>query len=340
MIDLLQPARPERGLPPEDLTFIRAYVRQHLYSAPEWRAAYANAMSVIRRNCCGDILDPPTEEAAAVAATLGAEGIADLGVLVDAPRVADMLGHFRGCADVYASHWVGNSDGIARSLEETRRIAHYGCYASSDVVRCPHLIEIANDPRLLQIAEAYIGCPPTLYQINAWWSFAKAGTTAPSAQVLHRDMDDLRFATLFIYLTDVDEKSGAHRYVKYSHDKTKLAAKLSALGWSEGDIRTAADPLFRGEGYEVSALAEALVGPLATVWTGPAGSAVLADTYGLHMGIPLTEGARLMVWVRYGLGIPPEPEFGGGAGKFASVLQPRIPHTARARYINRLLLTD
>jgi hypothetical protein len=337
--DPLSPTRPERGLPDEDLTFIRAYIRQHLYSTPEWRTTYAGLMAQIRQNCCGPILDPPSAEAAARAVSLAAEGITDLGVLVDALRVADMLAYFRGCTNVYAAHWIDNSDGVARSLDETQRIAYYGCYAPSDVVRCPHLIEIANDPRLLQIAEAYLGCPPTIYQINAWWSFAKGGTPAPSAQALHRDMDDLRFATLFIYLTDVDEKSGAHRYIKYSHDKTKLTERLTALGWSEGEVRTTADALFRGEGYEMSQSAEVLA-PLATVWTGPAGSAVLADTYGLHMGIPLTEGARLMAWVRYGLGIPPEPAFGGGSGRFASVLRPRIPHTARARYINRLLLTD
>jgi hypothetical protein len=340
MADPLAPIRAERGLPDEDLTFIRAYVRQHLYSAPEWRTTYAGVMAIVRKNCCGPILDPPTEEAAARAATLGAEGIVDLGNLVDAPRVADMIEHFRRCPKVYAAHWIGNSDRVPRSLEETRRLAHYASYAPDDVVACPHLIEIANDPRLLQIAEAYLGCPPTIYQINAWWSFAKSGTPAPSAQSLHRDMDDLRFVTLFIYLTPVDEKSGAHRYVKYSHDKTRLTDKLTALGWPAGDIQIVADTLFRGEGYEMGASADALLGNLAMVWSGSAGAAVMADTYGLHMGIPLVEGERLMAWVRYGLGIPPEPAFGGGSGKYAAALAARLPHTARARYINRLLLTE
>ena len=85
--------------------------------------------------------------------------------------------------------------------------------------------------------------------------------------------------------------------------------------------------------------ADALLGRFATVWKGPPGSAILADTYGLHMGIPLIEGERLMVWVRYGLG-PNCSSFGGGDGRYAGLVDARIAPTARARYINRLLLTD
>ncbi len=193
---------------------------------------------------------------------------------------------------------------------------------------------------MLQVAEAYLGCPPTIYSLHAWWSFAQGGTATRYSQALHRDQDDLRFLTLFVYLTPVDERTGAHRYIRHSHDKHRLATVLSAQGWSGDDIKTAFEVLFAGTGYAQSQAIDGLVGHLATVWTGPPGSATLADTYGLHMGIPLVEGERLMLWVRYGLGMQPEPDFGDGSDAYAATLRQRIPPTERARYINRLLLTE
>lgn len=329
----------ERGLPPVDIAFMRAFLRELCYAKPNLRTLYATALSRLRRHCCAAILDQPTDAAASVAGRIGVDGIAELDVLVAASRAAEMLAHFQTC-QVYAGHVFSVSDGVPRALEETKRVSHYGCYAPDDVLRCPHLLEIANDPHLLQIAEAYLGCPPTIYHINAWWSFAQSGTAARWSQSLHRDLDDLRFVTLFIYLTPVDERTGAHRYIKHSHDFAQLTERLTAQGWLPDIIRTTVDMLFSGPGYENSSLADELLGQLATVWTGPAGSAVLADTYGLHMGIPLVEGQRLMAWIRYGLGMPPEPAFGGGSGKYAALVRPRLPATDRAEYINRLLLSE
>ncbi len=262
----------------------------------------------------------------------------DLGVLVDAAKTADMLGHFRA-SPLYAAHTIEHSDGVPRTFEAVRDSAHYGCYDRAHVMRCPHLIEIANDPRLLQIAEAYLRCPPTIYSLNAWWSFAQSATPARYSQSLHRDIEELRFVTLFIYLTPVGDKNGPHRYVRHSHTKPTLTEALVKAGWQAGAVGPLINPLFAGTGYDHSDKADALLGHLATVWKGPAGSAIMADTYGLHMGIPLVEGERLMMWVRYGLG-PNCSSFGGGDGRYADMVQARIPQTDRARYINRLLLTE
>ena len=339
MTDPVFPPGTERALPPDDLGFLRAFLREVCYSSPEVRALYAEAMSRMRRHCFAALSEAPTEDAARIAAQLSVDGIADLGSLIEPPRAADMLAYFR-TRPVLAGHEPGVTDGQERDLAATRLISHYGCYGAADVLRCPHVLEIANDARILQAVEAYLGCPPTIYHVNAWWSFAHGGTAARWSQSLHRDLDELRFVTMFIYLTPVDERTGAHRYIKHSHDKAQLARALTAAGWQPSAIETAAQALFCGTGYAMSGTADDLLGHLAKVWQGPAGSAVLADTYGLHMGIPLVEGERLMLWVRYGLGFPHEPAFGGGAGRYAATIAPRIPQTARARYVNRLLLTD
>jgi hypothetical protein len=325
-------------MPPEDVWFLRNFFDELGGAGPEARALYATMISRMRQIAFASVAETPSAEAAAVAATIAAEGIADLGVLIDPPAVAAMLAHLRA-APLYAAHVAAESDGVARGFDEIRRVSAYGSYARDDLFRCPHLIEIANDPRLLGAAEAYLGCPPTIYSFNAWWSFPQSGAAAPAAQHLHRDLDDLRFCTLFAYLTPVGPANGPHRYIRHAHDKARLAQALAARGWQPGDIEAASTALFQRTGLETADLADALLGDLAMVWTGAAGAAVLADTYGLHMGVPPVEGERLMLWVRYGLG-PNRYSFGGGDGRHADGLRARLPQTERARYINRLLLSD
>jgi hypothetical protein len=332
------PPQPRPGVPLEDVAIMREVHEQMCRAAPEARALFAKMIGELRRKAFAALTEAPSAEAAALARTLGADGMVDLGDLVDAARVAEMLAHFRP-APLYAGHTVEHSDGVARTFEAVRDSAHYGCYGREHVLRCPHLVEIANDARLLQIAEAYLGCPPTIYNINAWWSFPRSRTAARYSQSLHRDTEELRFLTLFIYLTPVDDQNGPHRYIRHSHNKAVLANALIRHGVPREAVAAELDPLFVGDGYDHSAKADALLGSFATVWKGPAGSAILADTYGLHMGVPLIAGERLMVWVRYGLG-PNGSSFGGGDGRYAAIVAPRIAATPRARYVNRLLLTD
>lgn len=322
----------------EDIAIMRDAYKQMCESNFETRTVFANMMSELRRKAFAGIAEPPGEAAAQLAATLSAEGMVDLGVLLDEATVARMLDHFRP-APLYAAHTIEHSDGTPRTWDEVRRIAHYGCYSREHVLACPQLIELANDPRLLQVAEAYLSCPPTIYNINAWWSFPQSGTAARYSQSLHRDLEELRFVTLFVYLTPVGDTNGPHRYIKHSHTKAALARELARRGWQRPAVEAQMNALFAGDGYAQSAVADTLLGPLGTVWKGPAGSAILADTYGLHMGIPLVEGERLMLWVRYGLG-PNASSFGGGDGRYAAMIAPRIAETERARYINRLLLTE
>jgi hypothetical protein len=320
----------------DDVEVMRLFLHEMGMVSFETRALFAALMGDIRRRRFADLADSPSAQSQRVAAGIAAEGIVDLGRLVEPAKIADMRAHLDGCP-VYQGHTADQSDLVARDLEALRPTAHYACYGRDDLLRCPHLLEIANDPHLLQIAELYLGCPPTIYDINAWWSLPQGGTPATMAQSLHRDLDDFRFVTLFIFLTPVGPTSGAHRYIRYSHDKTVMAQALGTLGYREPLLGKLVDPLFHWNPYQAAQDAEGVLRQIELLWTGPAGSAVLADTYGLHMGIPPTDGARLMAWVRYGLGAS---KFVFDAGQHAAVVRQRIPPTDRARYVNRLMLME
>lgn len=142
----------------------------------------------------------------------------------------------------------------------------------------PEVVEIANDPNVLAIISDYLGCRPTIDDVVAWWSLP--GRPAPiEEQFFHRDNDSIRFLKLFIYLSDVDEDSGPHVFVRGSHRTNHLLQ----LGRRYSD-----------EEVEKAGIADQVVR-----FTGPFGTALLEDTYGLHKGALPKDKLRLMLQVRY-----------------------------------------
>lgn len=152
-------------------------------------------------------------------------------------------------------------------------------YSLATVLSCPLIMALINDPEVLSLASAYLGCCPTLSSVGLRWSFPSR-SEASDVQRFHRDPDDWRFVKLFVYLTDVDENSGPHIYVQGSH---------------RSDLRVRARP------YDLSYI-ERKYGPDSTrMMLGRRGTAFMADTVGIHMGKPPTERPRLMLIAQYSL---------------------------------------
>lgn len=140
------------------------------------------------------------------------------------------------------------------------------------------VVEIANDPDVLAIVSDYLGCRPTIDDVLAWWSLP--GRPAPrEEQFFHRDNDSIRFVKLFIYLSDVDEDSGPHVFVRGSH-RTNDLLQL-ARRYSDEEVEAAG-----------------IAGDMVKI-TGPFGTTLLEDTYGLHKGALPKDKLRLMLQVRY-----------------------------------------
>lgn len=193
---------------------------------------------------------------------------------------------------------------------------YFRCYPSAYVLRSP-LLMVMNQPALLGLIELYMGCWPTLYSMNVWWS-DPAPNNEPQIdhmQRFHRDRDDWRFLTLFVYLTDVTEDNGPHQMIRRSHLEDTIGA---GKAFDEDCERQFADRI-------------------QTV-TGPAGTAFLVNTIALHRGLPPRTKPRLIAWGRYGFG-PNINSFDLEAGPIAARVIPNKPvSTIKSRYINRLLL--
>jgi hypothetical protein len=147
------------------------------------------------------------------------------------------------------------------------------CYSFKQVLRIPGFLTYALS--LTEFVRAYLETDPVMYSVNAYWS-KPAEKTHPALQELHRDKDDNRFLTLFIYGTDVlclDD--GPHQYLMGTQHGAENGQHVSVYGW-------------RMYGF-------------------------LADGRGLHRGLMPRSGPRLLAWVRWGISDPPATYLSDGA---------------------------
>ena len=287
---------------------------------------------------------PDAAPGADLAAALDEFGYARAGSLLSSTQIKDLLDYFaeRPC---YNAHVVAQSDQIGRRADELATAAHFGSYHGQDVVVAPHILELANSPRILSAVGAYLGCTPSLYSMNAWWSFPRPESGIAVTQAFHRDLDDFKNCVLFLYLTDTPD-DGRHEYIRYSHDPDTLSRYLGKIGKltierANGQkllVTDGLDELFDGHGYGRDDIYGALFPKLVEPIAGVAGEGFLTDPDGLHRAtLPMTK-RRLIVWLRYGMH--------RNSAYVRDLTQPvpraavagRLSDTAESRYINRLVV--
>jgi hypothetical protein len=259
---------------------------------------------------------------------------------LEAEKVAEVRRHLEG-QTVHKGFHVYYSDRKQCTLEEASKSSPFAGYTMDQLMRTPHLIDFFNSPAIVDFVEMALGCVPTLYSINAWWSFPATTPTGHGAQYFHRDDDDWRFITLFLYLTDVDEGAGPHQIVKGSHTLKGMGALIDqARARGEKDVPLDALASFSDANYfggPFSAACERLFkGSIADI-TGSAGTIFMANTVAIHRGLMPLKKPRLVAWARYGMG-PNTNSANIEQGPLASAqVRTALPDTPRNRYINRLL---
>ena len=202
------------------------------------------------------------------------DGYIPLPLLLDQAQVA--------CIHAFLRHkrmQERNRDRRSFTVDSVPDNAMMADYHLRDIIHCPHILDLANSPALLGLAASYLGCKPTLSALGLRWSFpsTELGT---GLQAFHRDSDDWRFIKVFVYLTDVDEDSGPHVYVRGSH---LVQAPVRLRSYSDAQV----EDLY-GKDKLVSV-------------TGPRGFGFVADTYGIHKGkVPLRR-PRLLLQIQYSI---------------------------------------
>jgi hypothetical protein len=210
-------------------------------------------------------------------------------------------------------------------------------------MKAPHVMALANRADILDFVEAAMGCVPTLYSVHAWWSFPVAGEPwPPNSQHFHRDDDDFRFFTLFVYLTDVDTAfDGPNQILPGSHTTAGLNALIAEA--SEAGRLTPDDAMVRNlvqQWPQPITLIDSAFGTRIASTLGKRGTGFFGDTRALHRGFQPRDRRRCILWARYGLGPntnSSDADLTDGPMR-ASELGAPIPDTPRHRYVNRLLV--
>jgi len=86
----------------------------------------------------------------------------------------------------------------------------------NSVLKIPEIQNIAFDDRLLNIVGEFLGSIPILTITSSWWSKNHSNhrsNLSGNAQMYHQDLDYIKFLKVFIYLNDIEEENGPHKYV-------------------------------------------------------------------------------------------------------------------------------
>ena len=209
---------------------------------------------------------------------------------------------------------VFNRDGVVviKDLVTPEQVAAMGAYLKDkprfgdsihryfdqrDILETPGMVELINHPRLLTLVQEILGCQPTLSEVALWWLYHNYDPEeeannhtgyASSPLEYHRDIDNWRVVRVFLYLTDVDAEAGPHSYLK--------GTQLMQL------------PIFRRVNLAPHQPLHRLLQNRLDI-TGPAGTLIVMDPFGLHRAIVPKTRDRLMLAFSYSLHrVPSTPE--------------------------------
>jgi hypothetical protein len=171
---------------------------------------------------------------------------------------------------------LGSFDPLAPTSSATS-VAYYD---DQDVLSAPGVFDLANDPRILGVVARLLGAKPLISYMAAWWTYPSQGDNLKRGEMFHRDVDDWNFVKVFTYLTDVDEEAGPHQYISFSHKADKL---MVVRNFQDGEVFEA----FPREDLRS--------------FTGPAGTTLIENTFGLHRGTKPVHKPRLIYQTLYSL---------------------------------------
>jgi hypothetical protein len=158
------------------------------------------------------------------------------------------------------------SDGVNLKFNSNKEpfnnnTSSYFCFEPSTNMNFKPLKNFLENIDLKDIVNNYLGLDSSIYFNTTWYN--PPSNKKHYVHRLHRDYDDYKFLGLVIYWNDVNEHNGALQYVRGSHLDEKIIAPT-------------------------------------TLVTGPAGTVILVDNFGLHRGSPVIKNERYTSTIRFG----------------------------------------
>jgi ectoine hydroxylase-related dioxygenase (phytanoyl-CoA dioxygenase family) len=158
-------------------------------------------------------------------------------------------------------------------------------YDPQAVVNNPDVQCLMADASLLSVVQAYLGSLPIADVTSMWWNTAYSmEADEDAAQLFHFDMDRVRWIKVFIYLTDVTTENGPHCFIEGSHRTGGIPSRLLSKGYTRIDDEEVSRYYTADKFVEFKA---------------QAGTIILEDTRGLHKGLAVRKGDRLMLQLQF-----------------------------------------
>ncbi|HMI22321.1 MAG TPA: hypothetical protein VK496_05340, partial [Gaiellaceae bacterium] len=131
-------------------------------------------------------------------------------------------------------------------------------------------LRLGVNPRLLDLANAYLRMWSKLEYVDVWYTAPAGGDERKSSQRWHRDFNDRHLLKAFVYLVDVDQDTGPFEYVPRSAPGGELE---QLWPWR---------PL--GENYPPDDEFAKTVDGRSVTFTAPKGTIIFCNTSGFHRG--------------------------------------------------------
>ena len=264
----------------EDRRWFLYYLQREITLDAKYRDPVASLISHILPRASSP---NASEEAQRIAAGLKDDGMAFAGPIVTRRELDDIMEYLstKNCYDPRHPEMPGFSD-----PKDVHSTCFHAYYCDDDVVAAPHLMKIANHPVLIEALELLFGCKPTITSALIWWLFSSYDYSDSEREQflwntnnMHRDIDDWLQIKLFIYLTDVNDTTAPHLFIKGSHKGgVSHGKKVISIEAAE---------------HNCSDKIEKVVGAAGLAW--------LENPFGFHVARRAEQGNRLMAAISYSL---------------------------------------
>ncbi len=228
-------------------------------------------------------LNPGTPEYASALGALRERGYALLPWRLDGART-DLLSKHLSLPELTLVSDDPSLDGRQARISYESPVAEKYDVGVPDILSCPEAVDLMLDRGVLALAQDYLGSVPKIDICASWFSFPVDRASARAATMFHFDLDRTRWVKVFYFLTDVTPRTGAHVFIP-------------------GTQRDGAVPLtLRRKGYARMTDDEVRASYPEESWAtigGPRGTILLEDTRGIHKGLPVLEGHRLVLQFQY-----------------------------------------
>lgn len=152
---------------------------------------------------------------------------------------------------------------------------------------CPSILELANDPKILEIANGYIGKCAKYTGASLYWTFPIESVPYDSEQLgfcqYHYDLDDYASIRFSFYLTEVSLESGPHICILGSHRKRSILHELNYF--SRRPPEKELEELYGQQQY--------------ISLTGKPGMGFIEDTFCFHRGSVPKSSPRLFLQLHF-----------------------------------------